>query len=448
MTTRAPLRTALAAIVISAVALTAGAAPSDGTCVAPTDNLGTLVGDLQPLSSPGALRDPQRAVNFVDAYDDALGLSKDARHGKDALMKADAQSFFAANPDLFYEDLSGAYRNERSLTARTAPSITIAGDPHLGNFGTYRGPDGHAVYGINDFDQARTGSPEQDLERLATSAAIEARRAHLSRDQQDAIVTAIADRYFKTIRKLRHGESPAFLGAKDADGKVRKAIDDADGVKRADFLDPLTKTSHGDERFRKTGELLDLDPRVREPIERGLREYGATLPRDAHVRVPLEILDVAGKLGSGGSTFGLPRYYALVKNADPSKRPIVLEIKQGLPSSDPAHVVERERTLGGLSNPLTGATHAGGADLLVRELEPEKSRIDLAHLDGRKEIQSVAAQDAEALARAHAAKAGNADAIDRWIGGDADAATAKLREFADAYANQAEADRAAFARSL
>ncbi len=62
--------------------------------------------------------------------------------------------------------------------ARAAPVLAV-GDLHLENFGTWRDADGRLIWGINDFDEATTLPWTQDLVRLAVSAHIAIRDAHL-----------------------------------------------------------------------------------------------------------------------------------------------------------------------------------------------------------------------------------------------------------------------------
>jgi uncharacterized protein (DUF2252 family) len=55
---------------------------------------------------------------------------------------------------------------------QSAPVALAVGDPHSGNFGTWRDVQGRLVWGINDFDEVTPLPYTNDLVRQATSAAL------------------------------------------------------------------------------------------------------------------------------------------------------------------------------------------------------------------------------------------------------------------------------------
>jgi len=408
-------------------------------------------------SAAGLARDPSLAVKFIQRFDAQEGLPPERLAGKAAVLRKDAASFFSANPALFYADLNGAFADKKSLLGRPAPNLLIDGDAHLGNFGTFRGADGHAVWGLNDFDQAGTGSPEWDLERLATSALLAARKAGIDKDGQKALVQDIGQHYFDAIHTLAQKKKPgpAPLGADEASGPVKDLIDTSEGVKRGDFLSNLVDGSDATGwHFLQTKELLPVTKMREAQILAALRDYERGLGAGAKAAVPLHVLATTEKLGSGGSSFGLNRYYVLVANADPSKKPVVLEVKQLLPvplqtqdadlhRAEGAQVVSNQRALGSAPNPLTGSATLDGFSYLVRELEPQKARVTVDKLDS-KDLTKLCEQAATVLARSHAQAPGQAEAIQAWVKNDAKKATANLWDFAKGYADQVEADFTAF----
>ena len=48
--------------------------------------------------------------------------------------------------------------------------VMICGDAHLNNFGFFASPERQLLFGLNDFDETRVGSWENDLKRLMVSA--------------------------------------------------------------------------------------------------------------------------------------------------------------------------------------------------------------------------------------------------------------------------------------
>jgi uncharacterized protein (DUF2252 family) len=191
----------------------------------------------------------------------------------------------------------------------------------------------------------------------------------------------------------------------------------------------------------------------RRELGKALASYGERLGSDSAVKLPLEVLDAARKLGSGGSSYGLDRFYALVAGAE--GQPVVLEMKQCLPAhapdgvpvlagADPEGIARAQRELMGEMNPATGWTEWPGGKMLVRELEPEKSRVKLSGNASRKALTTLSEQAAEVLARAHARTPANAARLEDWVNGHHDEIVDGLWTFARAYADQAEADFAAF----
>ena len=87
-------------------------------------------------------------------FDEQLGISNEMKAEKRALMAESSHTFFRASPALFYHDLKTTYSKASRLLDTPAPNVPIVGDLHFGNSGTFRGPEGKAVWGFNDFDQA------------------------------------------------------------------------------------------------------------------------------------------------------------------------------------------------------------------------------------------------------------------------------------------------------
>lgn len=150
------------------------------------------------------------------------------------------------------------------------------------------------------------------------------------------------------------------------------------------------------------------------------------------------MLDCAHKTDSGGSTYGLNRFFVLLQGSEGV--PVILEIKQELPNgietssgdlskADAQKIFQSMQAIGGSSNPLlTVATLDGGA-YLVREREREKGTIDLTSLD-RDDWKDLAEQAGQAIARAHGHQPGAAKAINNWIGEDQDTLVDNLEHFA------------------
>jgi uncharacterized protein (DUF2252 family) len=289
-------------------------------------------------ASPSSLRrEPKQAVEFIQAFDQKLDLPPARLKEKQALMRESASLLFRAMPALFHEDLRGAWASEARLLERPAPQVPVVGDAHLGNLGTFRGPKGESVWGLNDFDQAGIASPEVDLTRLATSVVLTAREAGLDAKAQADAAESFANAYFKELERLADGgDNPgAFVKKKEARGKVDDLISQADATSSREALE---KYVHLDAkqgpRFHSTDTLRPVPSSLERELDEALVAYEKRLGGAADtVKRPLRVLDVAQRLDAGGSSYGLGRYYVLVEAEGAKKSPVLLEVKELLAPS-------------------------------------------------------------------------------------------------------------------
>ena len=106
---------------------------------------------------------------------------------KHAAMAEDAFSFFRATfyrwMQLWPEVCSDCVR---------APEVLAVGDLHVENFGTWRDVEGRLVWGINDFDEVSELPYTVDVIRLAASAHVAIKGAHLHIGTKDACGAILA----------------------------------------------------------------------------------------------------------------------------------------------------------------------------------------------------------------------------------------------------------------
>ncbi|MFP2897461.1 DUF2252 family protein [Corallococcus sp. 4LFB] len=241
----------------------------------------------------------------------------------------------------------------------------------------------------------------------------------------------------------------AFLDKKESSGAVKDLIGKARDTSAKELLSRYVKLDGAKgPHFLKSDTLKPLDAERKAAVRTALASYEKTLHGTECVAVPLKVLDLAERLDAGGSSYGLERDYVLVGAADPKAPPVLLELKELLASGVPsppvpangADVVKAQEELGGAVNPLTGAVTMGGRAFLVREVEPEKDKLDDAVLGKKKALRSTFEQAGVVLARAHGNTQARAARLEDWVGGDTKGATKRLVAFARAYADQAEAD--------
>lgn len=418
--------------------------------------------DLSDVKSNGvlrsSLRDPAKAVTFINDFNSQLNLKPEDLSEKTKLMKEDAFAFYRAMPALFFHDLHGFYKSESMLLSSPAPSILICADSHPQNFGTLRSPAGNTVWGLNDYDQSGKGSPEWDLIRLAAGISLVSRKNGLDLNQEKQLLKKAADTYFHTIHEVyeKRINPPAWIEKNQTKNPVTEAVEKAEKQTQKEFLEKYTTKDKGIYKFKSSKRIVPLLPKEAEALSQGLQGYEKSIKEPSAISLPLRILDMAERTGSGGSSYGLKRYWVLAGASKPWREPVLLEIKELLPSpidnqdadlqrADAAEIVRNQVLMGGLANPLTGSAVINGRSFMVREREPEKGAVSIEGL-GFSEIMTLSEQTAKVLAFSHAS-GNNAEKLNRWIGKDALEAGQNLVKIAVSYANQVEADFETFKNS-
>jgi hypothetical protein len=355
-----------------------------------------------------------------------LGLSKEMTAEKNLLMAESSHAFYRATPALFFHDLHTTYKDESQLLAEPAPTVAVLGDAHAFNAGTFRGPDGKTVWGLNDFDQAEMGSPEWDLERLGVSLYVAARSGGQSAEDAVGLVEKMGKAYIKGLNE----PGPSYFKGNEVSGELERLIEKSESKSQKDFLE---KWTDGAGKLKRDDNLVEPDPKRGSEVQAALQEK---FPE-------LKFLDLASKPHSGGSTRGLERYYSLVESPDRDE-PWILETKAVLPSpvqvpdgdlarGDGDKVLGFQRRMGGQVDSRHKAFRLGNVAFFTREREREK--------DSLKEKPEHLLESAEAigklLARAHSASGAD---LKGWVGDREEAFVGKLVEFSRGYARQVESD--------
>lgn len=445
----------------------------DSRCDTPRDVAEPLTTAPSEAPAESSVKRPAaEATRFADAFNAGLGLPPDVLARKQALMSSSPLKMARCVPALFVSDVLAPYSSLAALSDRQAPVVQIDGDCHFGNFGVVCGPDKQAVWGLNDHDMTCKGSPAFDLDRLAFSLVSEMRQQGFNVDKTSKVVTHLAAAYLAELASVAEDASRnrPYLEANETEGILKRLIEKADGVSRRDFIEKIAKSdAHGGWTFLHTDSVAAVTTGEATPVTQALHRYDETQGKTPTAARPLRILDIARKTDSGGSSFGQPRYWVLVENADASNPPIVLEVKQELPAplvdwnGDPAtaaraskpnwtgnlhkadamQVVRGQAAMGGDLNPITGTTEIDGLSYLVREREPCKDSLSQGDLEKVSDFVTVAEASGKVLANAHARSEAGAKALLAWAG-DGHRFAERLDAFAQAYATQAEQDLSAY----
>lgn len=347
----------------------------------------------------------------------------------------------------------------------------ICGDAHLGNVGFYRSPEGDLVIDLNDFDEAHTGAWEWDLRRLTASIWIAGRGVSHSEIQcADAVYacveayrnelgvlarTPLLERSFNRIDvdRLRQTVTDESLS-----GEIRRTVSKAVRNVSDRKLPKITQEVQGELRIVPDPPVVqELPAELKEQIAEALDSYLGTLQTQwSRVVGSYYLEDVALKVVGVGSV-GMRAYVALLAGTDHSDV-VFLQLKEATRSvlgpfvhgkgawhaHQGARVVEYQRALQTVSDPLLGWTSVGDRQFYVRQWRNQKGSIDIASITSQA-LRDYAGIVGRLLAKGHARTSG-ASLIAGYMGRNDSVATAFV-QWAKAYADQTEADWQRFVKA-
>jgi uncharacterized protein (DUF2252 family) len=325
-------------------------------------------------------------------------------------MSASPLAFLRGAAPLYYRILKA----RPELAAGPKGKGWLTGDMHLENFGAYRPnhathlePDGtssHAVFDLNDFDDAVLGPFVLDVLRLTTSLILGGRELGATGVEALQLSHVLLGAYVKTLSggKVSRVMPPP----------IARLIAQAKDRPQSVLLDARTE-GHGERRrFARIERYPRLPPKLEEKVRAAFPAYVASIHKDERPAEPeaFEILDVARRVAGTGS-LGCQRFAVLVQGKGGKDGQWIFDLKeQGVPSGaallgapdlDPAvRVVTAARAC--LVHPprMLGLTKLGKTPLFGRRLAPQEDKLDLEHLD-HKDLPLVAAALGSLLGRAH-----------------------------------------------
>jgi uncharacterized protein (DUF2252 family) len=385
------------------------------------------------------------------------------------------------SPFAFYRGAAAIMAADLAPAPATGITAQLCGDAHLGNFGTYAGPDRRLVFDLNDFDETLPGPFEWDVKRLAASVEVAARDRGFAAPVRRRAVRAAMRRYRETLRRLaelrtlevwyaRHDvedlvaefrRSAPASEARDLQRRIAKTR----GKDSLRALSRLTEIADGTRRFIHDPPLLvplaellpeDEQHQVHELMTGWLRGYRTSISASQRVLLDrFRVDDVAHKVVGVGSV-GIRAWVVLLLGRD-ERDPLVLQVKQAQasvlepylgPSAYRRHgrrVVEGQRLMQAASDLFLGWVGGAGRDgvhrdFYVRQLWDAKGSADLERMPAAR-FGGYAELCGAALARAHA-RSGDAVAIAAYLG-RSDTFDRAMERFASRYADQSAEDFAA-----
>jgi uncharacterized protein (DUF2252 family) len=378
----------------------------------------------------------------------------------------------AASPFAFLRGAAAVMAGDFAQLPSTGITPVICGDAHLSNFGFYASPERDLVFDLNDFDEAHPGAWEWDLRRLVTSVWVAGRHNGASEDECGDAVTRCVTHYRDHLAHL--AEEPLLrrayeridldrLRSTTSESSMRHEIDRAERRARKRTSDRalprFTESAPDGRRIVAEPPLITRpDPAQYERLLVALDDYLTTLsPQWRRVLGGYRVVDVAHKVVGVGSV-GLRAYIALCEGSSPDDV-VFLQLKQARRSviapyvhGDRAwhahqgqRVVEYQKALQTVSDPLLGWTTVGERQYYVRQFRDMKGAVVVEGMDAAG-LGDYAGVCGLLLAKGHARTSG-ASMIAGYLG-HGDAAALALRRFARAYADQTERDHAALAQAI
>jgi uncharacterized protein (DUF2252 family) len=381
-------------------------------------------------------------------------------------MSPSAFTFFRGTANLQAHDLNG--------TPDSGIKVQCCGDCHFMNFGGFATPERLQIFDINDFDETFPAPFEWDVKRLATSFVLAGRDRKLSLAEIRSVVSTAVAAYRSVITDLAtrtvletwyahiavedmyrtFAEDPKFLkmtrketekAAKNTSDHIfQKHVTTVDGQPR--IMDQPPKVFHpAEDEFDLQKDVLPFFARYRE-----------TLSPDRQMLFDrFRLVDGAYKVVGVGSV-GTRCMMALFLGE--AGEPLFLQIKEARPSVLEGHagkspfknngerVVVGQRLMQSASDIFLGwSTDPKNRDFYVRQLRDQKFAPNVAEATPRS-LGLVANLCGRTLGRAHA-KCGAAASIAGYVG-TSDAFDEAILKYAQAYADQVEADYEEFKKGI
>ncbi len=396
------------------------------------------------------------------------------------------------SPFTFYRGAALLMAADLARTPSSGLTVQLCGDAHLSNFGLFASAERHLVFDINDFDETHPGPFEWDVKRLVASFEIAGRHRGFTDEERREIVLAAARGYReRMLRAAGAGVLEAWYDHLDAATIQIVAREHArrraggqtagQGVRRRRRARHSRVTacrrSRSWSRTRADRCGSSADPPLIVPVEDlfpdgvgaqdtvdGMRDilaaYRSTLTTPNHPLDEFSYVHMARKVVGVGSV-GTRAWIVLLRGRDDAD-PLFLQAKEAQASvlerflepceydNQGERVVRGQRLMQGSSDIFLGWQRVRGEggierDFYMRQLRDWKGSIDPEKAVPRGTLL-YARLCGETLARAHA-RSGDRVEIAAYLG-KSDTFDQAMADFAESYADQNDADYAAFIAAI
>ena len=380
------------------------------------------------------------------------------------------------SPFTFYRGGAAIMAWDLSRTPTTGLRVQCCGDAHLSNFGAFASPDRRLVFDLNDFDETLPAPFEWDVKRLVASFVVAARdNGHRPKDQK-AAVRAVVKSYRETMATLASmrfldvwyarvdiEELLGRIAPQAGKSAIKAAEKNLAKARRRTSLGSLEKFA---ERVDGSYRIKEVPPVIVHPSEmeaeqaeqlvrEGLEDCEQTLTPDRRLVLDhYHYADFARKVVGVGSV-GTEAFMILLMG-DRDDDPLFLQVKEANQSvlapyagaSEYEHqgerVVQGQRVTQAASDAFLGWVTGRGPlarEFYVRQLRDMKGSAIIEAMTPDR-LSHYGALCGGTLARAHA-RTGDAAKVAGYVGDD-DTFDVAMERFAVAYADQNDADYAAF----
>jgi uncharacterized protein (DUF2252 family) len=366
---------------------------------------------------------------------DALARVRASEVGRRPELLAIRHGKMASSPFAFLRGGAWVMAPDLAALPHTGYPVQICGDAHVRNLGAYAGMDGRIVFDVNDFDETCRAPWEWDLKRLAISIFLVGREARTSDKVCRDAVQALVRSWRETMHVL--ADMPVVELARYCvhrfapEGPVGRVLRKAERMSPLHARDELTTTGRdGRVRFAEDPPtLVPVDDATRAKVLASLDPYRDTLgPNRQQVLDCYLAFDVAFKVAGTGSIGA--RNYAVLLVGNGADDPLILQVKQALPSCyeaqglvapDPTtashqgkRVAAGQHRMQTWADPFLGWTTIDGDPCYVRQLSDHKASIDPDDLR-RDSLVEYARVCGETFAKAHA-RTGDAAVLSGYAG--------------------------------
>ena len=406
-------------------------------------------------SAPDARPDP--VATLIESGRGRIAELLPIRYGR---MQDDAFAFLRGSASVMAWDIASQ--------PDTGLRVQSCGDCHHMNMGAFASPEGQPVFDINDFDETLPAPFEWDLKRLAASLAVAGRAHGLPDKTARGLARRAGHAYRRHIHELavvppleawqsRVALEDAIEGIGEKDTKRRERVRLYQAINASASFYREVLTPDGALRLPHRPPVMHrMDP-LEPTASTAFAAYLDTLAEERRVLVQrYRLRDLAFKAVGVGSV-GTFCAIGLFATADGDV--LLLQLKEAQRSVLAAHagdsrytnqgerVVVGQRIMQAVSDVFLGWAQGGpeGRHFYVRQLKDPRLAAVGSRL-GTDALAFYARLCGLTLARAHA-RSGDAAMIAGYLG-DGDAFDDALAAFAIAYADQNDADFAAFTAAI